>query len=256
MFLAALLAAAPLAEIDHAVQAGRFDQARIMIARALEEGDDPSVFEPALAQIAYRTGAYPEALARYEKLLAAHPADARIAEQVGLAALSLGQDEKALAALARATASPSASWRAWNALGVLADRGRDFVEARAAYARALAIAPTRPEIANNMGWSLFMEGRPAEALPYLERARAADARSRLFADNVEIVRAAIAADLPARRPGETDADYAARLNDVGVVALTQKQRKKAIAAFSQAVALRGEYYERAANNLKAAEAGQ
>ena len=139
---------------------------------------------------------------------------------------------------------------------MLADRGRDFAEARAAYAKALALAPARPEIVNNLGWSYFLEGRPAEALPYLERAAAADPRSTLFADNVEVARAAIAADLPVRRKGEADGDYAARLNDLGVVALRQGQRKKAIAAFTQAIAVRGAYYARAANNLQEAEAAR
>lgn len=253
-WLAALIAAAPLADIDQAIEAGRFDQARLMIARSIEDGAEPATLEPSLARLAYRTGAYPEALARTERLLAARPDDRALLEQVGLAALSLGQDQKALAVLARATSMAGGTWRSWNALGVLADRGRDFAEARTAYARAQALAPTQPEIANNLGWSFFLEGRPADALPYLERAAAADPRSRLFSDNVEIVRAAIAVDLPARRSGETDDDYAARLNDLGVVALRQGQRTKAVAAFTQAIAVRGAYYARAASNLKVAEA--
>lgn len=253
-WLAALVVAAPLADIDQAIEAGRFDQARLMIARSIEEGAEPTTLEPSLARLAYRMRDYPEALARAERLLAARPNDPALLEQVGLSALSLGQDEKALAPLARAASLPAATWRTWNALGVLADRGRDFTEARAAYAKALALAPSRPEIANNLGWSYFLEGRPAEALSYLERAAAADSRSQLFSDNVEIVRAAIAADLPGRRSGETDEDYAARLNDLGVVALRQGQRKKAVAAFTQAIAVRGTYYARAASNLKVAEA--
>jgi Flp pilus assembly protein TadD len=254
--MAAQLAAAPVAEIDHAIDAGRFDQARLMIANAIQAGAPAATLEPEMAKLAYRSGAHAEALARYEALLAAKPGDATLSEQVGLAALALGLDEKALAALARATAAPSASWRAWNALGVLADRGQDFAEARASYAKAQALAPSRPEILNNLGWSYFLEGRPAEALPYLERAMAADGHVKLYAANVEVAKAAIAADLPPRRQGESADDYAARLNDAGVVALSQKQKRKAIAAFSQAIAVHGDYYERAANNLKMAESAK
>lgn len=254
--IAVQLVAAPVAEIDNAIDAGRFDQARLMIANSIQAGSPGTTFEPALAKLAYRSGARAEALARFEALLAAKPDDAALSEQVGLAALALGQDDKALAALARATASPVATWRAWNALGVLADRGQDFAEARTAYAKAQALAPNRPEILNNLGWSYFLEGRPSEALPYLERAVAVEPRGKLYAANAEVVRAAIAADLPPRRVGESADDYAARLNDAGVVALSQKQKRKAIAAFSQAIAVHGNYYARAANNLKLAEAAR
>ena len=253
VLFAAMLAATPVSEIDVAIDAGRVDQARLMIAKAVQEGQSEAVLDPLLAKLAYRTGAFEEALARYERLLAANPDDVALNERVGLAALSLGRDDRALSALAKAAASPQASWRAWNALGVLADRARDFTEARNAYYRAQALAPTRAEIANNIGWSYFLEGRPSDALPYLEKASVADPRSKLFAANVELVRAAIANDLPARATGEDDAAYAARLNDLGVVALSQQQKRKAIAAFSQAIDVRGDYYQRAANNLKVAE---
>jgi Flp pilus assembly protein TadD len=253
VILAAMMAAAPLGEIDHAIDAGRVGQARIMIAKAFQDGSSEADMAPLQAKLAFRAGAYEEALARYEILLAAQPADSHLNERVGLAALSLGRDERALSALAIATASPGATWRAWNALGVLADRARDFVEARSAYAKAQALAPTRAEIINNIGWSYLLEGRASDALPYLERAAGTDPQSRLFAANAELARAAIAQDLPARRAGEKDEAYAARLNDLGVVALSQQQKRKAIAAFSQAIDVRGDYYQRAANNLNLAE---
>lgn len=254
--IAAMLVTVSPAQIDHAIDAGRIDQARLMIARAIEEGADPASLEPSLARIAYKSGAFAEALARGEAMLTASPDDAGINEMVGLSALALGDDSRALTALAKATASPTPSWRAWNALGVLADRAGDAAEARSAYARALAIAPTRAEIVNNLGWSYFLTGDLSDALPYFERAAAADPRSALFAANRDLVLAALAAELPQRKPGEDAEAYAARLNDIGVVALSQHQRRKAIAAFSQAIEAHGKYFERAANNLKAAEASK
>ena len=49
--------------------------------------------------------------------------------------------------------------------------------------------------------------------------------------------------------GESDADWAARLNDAGVIAKVQGNNKKAVAAFTQAIEARSQYYARAANNL-------
>ena len=64
-------------------------------------------------------------------------------------------------------------------------------------------------------------------------------------------RSAIDADLPARRSDETDADWAARLNDAGMAAELRGDRARAVAAFARAIEARGSWYERAANNLAA-----
>lgn len=248
-----LLAAVTASDIDHAIDAGRLDQARLMIARAMTESGDTRALEPQLARLAFQSGDFAGALARYQALSNADPRNALMAEGAGLAALALGKDQIALAALSKAAALPSAGWRTWNGLGVLADRSREFAEARGNYAKALAIAPGKAEILNNLGWSYFLEGDANAALPHLQKAALADPASTLFAANLELVRAAAADHLPARRPGETIADYAARLNDAGVAALARRQERRAIAAFSQAIAVRGAWYERAANNLELAK---
>ena len=58
-------------------------------------------------------------------------------------------------------------------------------------------------------------------------------------------------DLPQRRPGESDQDWAARLNDAGVAAELRGDRARAAAAFSQAIETKDSWYIRAANNLSA-----
>ncbi len=90
--IAAMLVTVSPAQIDHAIDAGRIDQARLMIARAIEEGADPASLEPSLARIAYKSGAFAEALARGEAMLTASRDDAGINEMVGLSALALGDD--------------------------------------------------------------------------------------------------------------------------------------------------------------------
>ena len=70
-----------------------------------------------------------------------------------------------------------------------------------------------------------------------------------LANNLELARTALAADLPMRFPGESDEAYAARLNDAGVVASAAGQAKRAEAAFSQALEVRSRWDARAADNL-------
>ena len=246
-------AAAPLAEAQHALAVGRVDQAKAMIAEAVANGASGDKVDRLLADLDFATGKYPEALARFEALLMHSANEPMLLERAGIAALHLRATDKATAYLRRATALPSASWRAWNALGVAADRQADWSTADQAYARAGEMAPRSAEVANNSGWSLLLRGNWRGAITQLERAAALDASSKRIADNLELARAAEADSLPRRRNGETAADWAARLNDAGVVARLRGDRKRAVAAFAQAIEAHTEWFERAANNLAAVE---
>lgn len=256
--IAALTAAAPpaLGEAAHALTNGRIEQARIMIGNAVKAGSSGPELDRLLADLAFVSGDFPLALARYEALLKASPGHALFAERIGISAIHLGDPALATRMIAVATASPAASWRAWNARGVLADRRGDWDEADRCYAKAAKAAGNRPEILNNHGWSLLARGRWSEALPLLEQAAGLDPRSPRIANNLELARAALDGDLPRRNPGESDSDWSARLNDAGVVAGISGDRKRAIAAFAQAITARDRWFDRAANNLAAAEGRQ
>jgi Flp pilus assembly protein TadD len=253
----ALLAAEPgdtgLGDAVQALQAGRLEQARIILEVAVKAGAQGDEVDRLLADLAFRSGDYTAALDRYQRLAALHPEEPLNFERAGIAAVHVGDLRRANAALNAATVLPSASWRAWNARGAVADLRRDWADADKAYARALALAPERAEILNNRGWSLVLRGQWQEALPLLESAAAVSPKSTRIADNLELARAAIAEDLPLRQPGESDTDWAARLNDAGVAAAVGGDRKKAIAAFAQALGASAHWFERAANNLAIVE---
>jgi Flp pilus assembly protein TadD len=256
LLAAALLAADPGGGLGHAVQAlqaGRLDQARIMIDAAVKAGAQGEEVDRLLADLAFRSGDYAAALDRYQKLAAAHPQEMLAFERAGIAAFHVGDLRRATAALKAATALPGASWRAWNARGAIADFRRDWAEADLAYDRALALAPNRAEVLNNRGWSLMLRGQWQEALQLLERAAARDPKAPRIADNLELARAALAEDLPKRQTGESDADWAARLNDAGVVAAAGGDRQRAVAAFARAIETSSLWFERAANNLAIVE---
>ena len=179
-----------LAEAAHAIEAGRLEQARIMVNAAVAQGVSGDTLDRLLADLAFAERNYVTALARYETLIMAHPAEARLSERAGVAALHLRQLPKATAHLDKATASPGSTWRAWNARGVAADYASDWATADRSYARALALAPNEGEIANNLGWSLLMRGRWQEAIDPLERAAALSPKSMRIAHNLELARAA------------------------------------------------------------------
>ena len=243
------LAQLSLAEAGRAISAGRLDQAKAMLSAAVAAGAKGDPVDRLLADLALARGENEQALSFYRGLLATHPDEALLLQRGGIAALRLGRIEEATALLDRATRNPAAGWRAWNARGVAADRQGRWDEADAAYARAAQMDPARAEIINNQGWSQMLRGHWSEALAAFERAAAIDPKLPHLANNIELARAALAADLPHRLPGELDDSFAARLNDAGVVAAASGQTKRAEAAFAQAIELKSRWYGRAADNL-------
>jgi len=240
-----------LFEAGRAIAAGRFDQAKAMLAAAVAAGARGEPVDRLLADLAFARGENEQALLLYKGLLVAHPDEALLLERGGIASLKLDHADEATVMLDRATRVPGAGWRAWNARGVAADRQGRWDEAEAAYAKAAALDPARAEVPNNLGWSLMLQGQWTNALAAFEKASALDPNLPHLANNFELARAAVSADLPHRTIGESYGAFAARLNDAGVVAASAGQPKRAEAAFAQAIELRSRWFGRAAENLAA-----
>lgn len=240
--------------ISHAIASGRLDQARSMIAALVEQGASGDSLERSLADLDEASGHCDRSLPRYLELKNRNPSDMTLAERAGIAALKCGRAVEARRLVDEAIALPGASWRAWNAAGVLRDMVRDWPGADNAYGRAEMLKAKSAEVANNKGWSLLLRGHWSEAAVALEKAVRLDPRSRRAAANLELARTALDGALPARRPGEDEKAWAARLNDAGVLARFNGERKKAIAAFAQAIEVSPEWFERASNNLQLSEA--
>ena len=257
LFLAALVAVAgpvqPLDEAERALAAGRPEQARQMIAAAVQNGTSGPQVDRLLADLAFAQADWARALAGYEALLATTPDDPRLLEHAGLSALHAGDPAKAIVHLGKATARPDAGWRAWSARGVAADRQRDWATADLAYGRASRISPDNSKVLNNLGWSRLLRGEWTSAIEPLTRAASLDPSNPRIAANLDLARSAVAASLPSRRPGESGEDYAARLNDAGVTALRQGDRQRAVAAFAQAIEASDRWFALAANNLALVE---
>ena len=254
--IAALVATQPLgveriAEARHALEVGRLGQAQAMTADAVARGARGDQVDRLLADLAFASDDHAAAFARFEALMIKAPHETALVERAGLAALRAGQADKATAYLRRATTLRGVTWRAWNGLAVAADRHGDWTTADRAYAAARILAPDSAEVANNQGWSLLMRGRWREAIAALEQAVALAPSAQRIADNLDLARATLAVSPPERRPGERAADWAARLNDAGMVARLRGDRPRAIAAFARAIEARTEWFERAANNLAA-----
>lgn len=240
-------------EIDRAIAMRRFDQARLMITAAVKERSSSAAMGRSLATLAFATGRNEEALARTTVLLVANPDDAVLLEQATIAAIRSGKTPQAALFAARATRHPEATWRAWNAKGVLADATHDWEEADRAYGRAAELAPERPEVLNNLGWSRLLRGDWQGADEALARAAALDPGSVRMTNNLDLARMALAGELPTPRAEQSSEVHAARLNDAGVAAVMRGEPDRARAAFAQAIVVSGRWYARAAANLAQVE---
>nr|WP_246333132.1 tetratricopeptide repeat protein [Sphingomicrobium lutaoense] len=222
-----------------------------MVGSAVEAGASGVPVDRLLAGIAFAEGKHERALTLARAILVEAPDDAAMLEIAGLAALRDGRDEEAFHLLRRGVMANPNRWQLFNAFGVAADRMGDHRGARAAYRQGLMLAPDEPKLLNNLGWSLLLDGSWHAALAPLERAAALRPDDPLIRRNMELARAANAAELPARRRGESDADFAARLNDAGVIAAAQGEKARAAAAFTRAIEASSQWYGRAARNLDA-----
>lgn len=257
LLLACLVAGAPLdpsvTEADRALRMGRPEQARLMIRTAVAAGTSGNAVDRLLADLAFTERRWEEASARYRAILDGGCKEPLVLERVGVSALQQGRLAEAIRYLRQAVRLPGANWSAWNALGVAADRQLDWAGADQAYRAGLKIAPDNPMLLNNLGWSLLLRGEWYQAHRRLAAAAAQHPGDPRVLANLELALAALSEQLPARRGGETNADFAARLNDAGVVALRQGNRMKAAAAFSRAIEAHDRWFNRAANNLASVE---
>lgn len=234
-----------------AIAAGRLEEAKLLISRAMSQGAQGPAIERLTANLAFASGNYAEALALYQHLARISAKESVDCENGALSALRIGRIDEAKPLVDCAVLSPHASWRAWNARGVLADWTSAWAVADDSYEHARRLSPGQAAILNNEGWSKLMRGDWHSAIGLFQEAAALDGTSKRIANNLDLAKSALAADLPSRRTEESDAEWAARLNDAGVAAELLGDRQRAIAAFTQALDASPVWYGRASNNLEA-----
>jgi tetratricopeptide (TPR) repeat protein len=249
---AAISSPSLLDEAAHAIHVHRFQEARLILSQAQSNGLTGSRLDHLLADLAFEQKDYPQAELRYASLQTEEPNDSDVVERAAIAAFKAGDTAASRRFAQIAVVLPGATWRAWNVKGVLCDYSADWDCADKAFEAAGKLAPNQPEIINNEGWSRALRGDWSAARELFRRAAALDPNSVRIVNNLNLADAAVAEDLPRRRAGESDAEFAARLNDVGVVAQQRGDNGRAVAAFSQAIEQRDFWYTRAANNLAAA----
>lgn len=236
-----------------AVEHGRLLQTHMMLERltGAEPAADPLLIERIRAKLAFSEARYGDARAAFEKILVTEPADCDALEGAGIAAARAHEDKRAQARLQQARGQCTLSWRAWNTLGVLADHAGQWMAAGDAYARARALAPREPAVLNNMGYSLILQGRYADALVLLRQARGFAPADQKSVNNFDV--ATVAAGRSLNMSGDNDGDRARRLNNAGYAAMLEGRPDEAREYLKESQRVDPNFSERTANNLRMAE---
>lgn len=173
---------------------------------------------------------------------------ARALQGRGLTLAMDGQVDTAEAPLRAAVAEDPALWRAWNALGHLHDRRKEWSEARACYEKALEGAPRSASVHNNLGFSLILAGQPEQAEKYLVKAIEIERDNKLARSNLRLALAWQGRYQEALAGAQSE-ELAAALNNVGYVAMLRGDYVAAEAYLTRAMESSPSHYEAAMRNL-------
>jgi Flp pilus assembly protein TadD len=243
---------AVVAAVEAALAEGRTVDAADLLNNALMGGAQDPRFLVLMGETRLARGDYGAALAAFRQAPADGPFVARARQGEGLALSAQGRGEAALAALSAAAAQDPNLWRAWNGVGREYDRRRDWVNAEAAYARALDASARDALVLNNRGYSRMLQGRLGEASA--DFVAALEKRPDLTAarGNLRLVLALQGDYGRASARGAGGDDSAALLNNAGFAALLRGDYEKAMTLLDEAGQARGAFYPLASENRKLA----
>ncbi|MEE4297371.1 MAG: tetratricopeptide repeat protein [Wenzhouxiangella sp.] len=168
----------------------RLDEARslLVLARDTEQPEQRERAYLVEAELLNEAGYAGEALALLTQALRETPNRAGLLYARAISAVESDDLELAEQDLRRIIRIDGENAMALNALGyTLTDLTSRHNEAYRLIRRALELAPEEPAILDSMGWVYFRLGRPAEALPYLERALAGDDNPEIAAHLAEVL---------------------------------------------------------------------
>ena len=151
---------------------GRTDEALVVLGALEAEGENDARQRSLVeAEVLAAAGRLDEAMQVFDRALEGVGYDEALLYNRAMLAERMGRLDRLEEDLRQILAREPGNVQALNALGfTLADRTDRYVEAHALIERALEVSPEDFYILDSMGWVLFKLGKPAEALPYLERA--------------------------------------------------------------------------------------
>lgn len=152
---------------------GKLSAARLLLQSLPVEEEDALRVLLAESMLLREASRYADALELIENALKADPRNGELLYESAMLAERLDDIAHLERRLRRLIQLEPDHAHAYNALGyTFADRGIRLDEARQLIEKALTLSPDDPYILDSLGWVLYRENKPDEALPVLERAYA------------------------------------------------------------------------------------
>ena len=238
---------------DVALETRRAAQAKQLYGSILAQAPDDPEASIGLGETELLLGEYRAALDHSRKAveLAGERADleARARHNAGVALLFTGRPNEAEQELEAAVEADPRSWRAWSALGRARDAREAWEEARAAYEKALALAPNEGAVLNNFGMSKLSAGDPDGAAALFVRALEASPDLAAAETNLRLA-LALGGRYQDALAGIEAEDRPDALNNAGYAALLRGDYAQARSLFLQAIDASPGFYEPARSNLR------
>jgi Tfp pilus assembly protein PilF len=224
------------------------DLALYMYIRAVEldASDSDSLYN--IGTIHGRRGNTALATKAYARAVYVNPEHARALEELGLAYLDARDMAQAEAMLDRAVTADRGLWRAHNALGVIDDTRGNYARATSHYDEALKLRPGTASILNNRGYSRYLVQAWDAAEADFLAAVAADPEYDRAWHNLGLVYARQHKYAIAVRTLSRVMEAHVASNDIGYIAMLDRDYTAAATLFAEAIRLSPRYYKTAEDN--------
>jgi Flp pilus assembly protein TadD len=237
-------------QVQNAVDAGDGDpEARELRKRLAANANDLDA-RILLARLYSRKGLPDLALEHYRLAEALFPDSVVVTLALAKALRDAGETGEALKAVEAGVAKhPEGSWELLSLEAILEDDQRRFADAEVVHREALALAPGRSALLNNLGYNLLLQGQFEAAAAEFRQAVEVDPRSGIARNNLGIALASESRSVPGQALSEwqRSAGAAVAHNNLAAVLIEQGRYEEARAELLVALRLRRDFPEALAN---------
>lgn len=241
-------AAEGVARGDDAWRQGKLDLAVYLYVQSLAYETTSAQPFLKIAAIHEQLGNRALATKAFELALEREPENAGANERLGLLYVEAQQDELAENMLHAAIRLDPRRWRAYNGLGVLADRRGEYASAEQHYDRAHVLQPNNASVINNRGYSHYLAGKLDAAEADLRYAAQLGAPKGTWT-NLGKVLAKKGQYEEALESLMKESDMAHAYNLLGEVARDTGDLQRARQFFSDAISAAPRFFQEAQDNL-------
>lgn len=145
-------------------------------------------------------------------------------------------------------------WQAHALLGIILDGGRQHGQAQEEYKKALVIQPDSAAVYNDLGVSLYLDGKFDEAAVAFLKAFNINPDNRRISNNLGLALYRLGNKDDALEAFKRGGSEAAAYNNIGYLQMKDKQYENALAALERAIDANPSFYARARKNMDKAKA--